>query len=236
MRFIRPKWCAWGLLLAAVAPAARAQWAVIDVAAVARLSAELQTLEQSLTTQQQQFFAAEAQLRAMSGTRGMQDLLGGIRRNYLPENWAQLRTAADGSPGSYPELSSAVRAAIAAHAYLSPGELQGLSLSAQQQLAANRRTAALLQAITASALSDTSARFSGLKQLIATIGTAQDQKSILDLNARIGAEQTMLENEQTKLRVLFAAAQAERWVDHEREREAAIAAQGNFATRFRPTP
>ncbi|MGC8518114.1 MAG: type IV secretion system protein [Steroidobacteraceae bacterium] len=236
MRSMRQMRYTWGLLLAAAAPAAHAQWAVIDVAAVARLSAELQTLEQSLSTEQQQFFAAEAQLRGMSGTRGMQDLLTGIRRNYLPENWAQLRTAAEGSSGSYPGLSSAVREAVAAHAYLSPGQLQSLSPSAQQQLAANRRTAALLEAISASALSDASARFSGLKQLIATIGTAQDQKSILDLTARIGAEQTMLENEQTKLRVLFAAAQAERWIDHEREREAAIAAQGNFATRFRPTP
>ncbi len=233
---MRSTLCALGLLLVAVAPVARAQWAVIDVAAVARLSAELQTLDQSLTTQQEEFGAAEAQLRGMSGTRGMQDLLGGIRRNYLPENWAQLRAAAAGSPGSYPGLSAAVRDAMAAHAYLSSGQLQTLSPSARQQLVANRRTAALLEAISASALSDASARFSGLKQLIATIGTARDQKSILDLTARIGAEQTMLENEQTKLRVLFAAAEAQRWIDHEREREAAIAAQGNFATRFRPTP
>ena len=233
---MRSTLCALGLLLVAVAPVARAQWAVIDVAAVARLSAELQTLDQSLTTQQEEFGAAEAQLRGMSGTRGMQDLLGGIRRNYLPENWAQLRAAAGGSPGSYPGLSAAVRDAMAAHAYLSSGQLQTLSPSARQQLVANRRTAALLEAISASALSDASARFSGLKQLIATIGTARDQKSILDLTARIGAEQTMLENEQTKLRVLFAAAEAQRWIDHEREREAAIAAQGNFATRFRPTP
>ena len=227
---------AWGLLFIAVAPAARAQWAVIDVAAVARLSAELQTLDQSLTTQQQEFGAAEAELRGMSGTRGMQDLLGGIRRNYLPENWAQLRAAADGSPGSYPNLSAAVRGAMAAHAYLSSGQLQILSPSAQQQLLANRRTAALLEALSASALSDASARFSGLQQLIATIGTARDQKSILDLTARIGAEQTMLENEQTKLRVLFATAEAERWADELRAHERDIAAQGDFATRFQPTP
>ena len=233
---MRPQVCVWAVLLIAVAPVASAQWAVIDVAAVARLSAELQTLDQSLTTQQQEFGAAEAQLRGMSGTRGMQDLLGGIRRNYLPETWGQLRAAADGRPGSYPGLAAAVRAALTAHAYLSSGQLQILSPSAQQQLLANRRTAALLEAISASALSDASARFSGLKQLIATIGSARDQKSILDLTARIGAEQTMLENEQTKLRVLFAAAEAQQWIDHEREREAAIAAQGNFATRFRPTP
>lgn len=236
MKPMRPMLCAWGIVLVAAAPAARAQWAVIDVAALARLSAQLQTLEQTLSTEQQQFLTAESQLRGMSGTRGMQNLLSGIRRNYLPQNWAQLRDASEGHSGGYPGLSAAVRAGMAAQAYLSPEQLSGLSPSAQQQLTANRRTAALLEAISASALSDASGRFSGLRQLIATIGTAEDQKSILDLTARIGAEQTLLENEQTKLRVLFAAAEAKRWIEHERAREAAVAAQGNFATRFRPTP
>lgn len=228
--------CTLPLLLLAAAPAARAQWAVIDVAAVARLSAELRTLENSLATQQQQFTAAEAQLRAMSGTRGMQNLLTGIRRNYMPQDWAQLMAAADGNSASYPDLAGAVREAIAAHAYLSPAQLARLSPSSQQQLVIRRRRAALLEALSASALANASGRFSGLKQLIAAIGSARDQKSILDLTARIDAEQAMLENEQTKLRVLFAAVDAQQWIDHEREREAAIAAQGNFATRFRPTP
>jgi len=46
----------------------------------------------------------------------------------------------------------------------------------------------------------------------------------------------MLQNEQTKLQVLAAATQAQESVNAQREREFAIAGQGQFATRFQPTP
>ena len=219
-----------------VAPVVHAQWAVIDVAAVARLTSEVRTLEQSLATEQQQMYVAQQQLRALTGDRGMEDLLSNVRRNYLPQTWAQLSAVAAGDSASYPTLAAAVRAGIAAPWGLSAAQLAQLSPPAQRQLRAVRRNAALLQTLSATALANASGRFAGLKQLIAAIGAARDQKAILDLNTRIAAEQTMLANEQTKLRVLFAAAQAQRWVDRERSREAAIAAQGDFATRFQPTP
>ncbi len=218
------------------APVVHAQWAVIDVAAVARLSSEVRTLEQSLATEQQQVFATQQQLRAMTGDRGMENLLANVRRNYLPQSWTQMSALADGHSASYPALAAAVRAGIAAPWGLSGAQLAQLSPQAQRQLSAERRNAALLRALAAAALANASGRFAGLKQLIAAIGAARDQKGILDLNARIAAEQAMLANEQTKLRVLFAAAQAQRWVEQERSREAAIAAQGEFATRFQPTP
>lgn len=224
------------LLLIVAAPAAHAQWAVIDVAAVTRLTSEIQTLEQSLAMQRQQFAEAEQQLQAMTGNRGMHNLLSNIRRNYLPENSAQLSAALQGRSSIYPGFTTAVRADVLAQRTLSSAQFSRLSRTAQAQLDADRRTAALLQAISSEALANASGRFSGLQQLITAIGSARDQKAILDLTARIGVEQAMLENEQTKLRVLFAAAEADRWSDRERAREAAVAAQGNFATRFQPTP
>ncbi len=224
------------LVLLVAAPAAHAQWAVIDVAAVTRLTTEIQTLEQSLAMQRLQFLEAEQQLRAMTGERGMQNLLANVRRNYLPQNWQQLTMAMAGRSAAYPGFAASVRAGVVELRTLTPAQFARLSPGAQAQLRADRQTAALLQALSMQALSNASGRFAGLKRLIAAIGSARDQKAILDLTARIGAEQAMLENEQTKLRVLFAAAQAEQWVDRERAREQAIAAQGNFATRFQPTP
>ena len=223
-------------LLALSLPAAKAQWAVIDVAAVARLTSEVQTLEQSLVTEQQQFLNAQRQLQAMTGSRGMQNLLSGIRRNYLPQDWAQLTAAEQGNVSEYPVLAASIRADAAAEDRLAPAEAGELSASAQAQLRVDRQTAALLQAVATDALSNSSARFAELRQLISAIGGARDQKAILDLTARIAAEQTMLQNEQTKLRVLFASAQAQEWMARERAREGAIMAQGNFATRFQPTP
>ncbi len=224
------------LLLAVAAPVAHAQWAVIDVAAVTRLTTEIQTLEQSLATQRQQFMEAQQQLRSMTGDRGMENLLANVRRNYLPQDASQLSAALAGQSAGYPAFSATLRADIAAQRSLTPAQFAQLSANAQAQLSDERQTAALLQAVSTEALANASGRFPELKQLIAAIGSAGDQKAILDLTARISAEQAMLENEQTKLRVLFAAAEADHWIDRERSREEAIAAQGNFATRFQPTP
>lgn len=222
------------LILATVR--AHAQWAVIDVAAVARLTTEVQTLEHALTTARQSLAEKRWQLSSMTGDRGMERLLANVRRNYLPTDWKQLSTALQGNSASYAALSDDVRMALGEDAVLTPVQLAALSQTARTQILSGRRTAALLQALSREALVNSSGRFASLRQLIDTIGRAADQKAILDLTARIAAEQAMLENEQTKLRVLFATARAERWADEERAHERALAAQGDFATRFRPTP
>jgi type IV secretion system protein VirB5 len=119
---------------------------------------------------------------------------------------------------------------------LSPQQLATLSPDGQQEMAADRSTAALFQAVSRQALANASGRFADLQQLINTIGTASDQKGILDLSARIGAEQAMLENERTKLAMLVAALDAQRWADEEQDRERVIDGQGQFASRFQPAP
>lgn len=224
------------LLLLLASARAHAQWAVIDVAAVARLTTEVQTLEQALTTARQALAERRRQLSSMTGDRGMEHLLANVRRNYLPTDWAQLSAALQGTSTSYGALSGSLREALAEDAVLSPAQLGSLSQPARSQILSDRHTAALLQALSREALANSSGRFVSLQQLIDAIGRAGDQKAILDLNARIAAEQAMLENEQTKLRVLFATADAEHWADEERAHERALAAQGDFATRFRPTP
>jgi type IV secretion system protein VirB5 len=85
-----------------------------------------------------------------------------------------------------------------------------------------------LQALTRQALSETSRRFGSIQQLIDAIPGAGDQKAILDLQARIQAEQGMLQNESTKLGVLYQAAQAEEWARQQRVREQAIASIGSL--------
>lgn len=225
-----------GFALVAAAPAARAQFAVIDVAAVTQLLTEVQNLEQALTVAREHLQEAQAELRSMTGDRGMERLLAGTNRNYLPTDWSQLTAALDDTGSAYAALSAAIQQARTEDAVLTPQQVATLSPDAQRQLAADRGTAALLQAVSRQALANASSRFADLQELIDAIGTASDQKSILDLNARIGAEQAMLDNEQAKLATLIAAAEAQRWSDEEQDRERAIAGQGEFATRFQPTP
>ncbi len=85
----------------------------------------------------------------------------------------------------------------------------------QARIFAWRSTAALLQGITSSALSNSSGRFAAIQQLVSAIGAAPDQKSVLELQARINAESGMLQNEQTKLQSLYQVAQAQQWVNEQ---------------------
>lgn len=236
MAFIRRRLPVILLAFIAMSPAARAQFAVIDVAAVTQLVTEVQNLEQSLAVARDHLAEAQAQLRSMTGGRGMERLLAGTDRNYLPGNWAQLSGALDDTGSAYTALSTTVQQALTADAVLTQQQLSTLSPDARQQLTGDRRTVALLQAVSRRALANASSRFTDLQQLIDAVGAASDQKAILDLNARIGAEQVMLENEQAKLAMLVAVAEAERWADDEQGSERAIAAQGEFVTRFQPTP
>jgi type IV secretion system protein VirB5 len=216
------------------ASAARAQFAVIDVGAIAQLISQARTLSQQLSTARDHLAQAQAQFQSMTGTRGMERLLSGTVRNYLPSDWAQLQNMLQNINGGYGALSASLQAAVAANAVLSAAQLQALSPPGRQQMDAQRNATALLQTLAGNALANTSGRFASLQQLIDAIPAAVDQKGILELQARIGAEQTMLENEQSKLQVLYQLAQAQDWANRQRAREQIVAGHGQFADRFQP--
>lgn len=220
----------------AIVPAARAQWAVIDVPAIAQLVQEVQTMQQQLETARNQLQSAQQALQAMTGERGMQLLLPGITRNYLPTNWTQLSSLLQGQAGGYAALAADVRSAVAANAVLSPQRLALLSAADQNLIQTARRSSATQQALSHAALANSSDRFASIQSLIAAISMAGDQKAILDLQARIGAELGMLQNEQTKMQVLYQATHAQESVIRQQAQEQEIAEQGRFETRFRPVP
>jgi type IV secretion system protein VirB5 len=223
-------------VMAAGVPVAHAQFAVIDVASVTQLISQVRTLQQQLATAQADLAQAQAAYQSTTGDRGMERLLSGTVRNYLPSDWAGLQRAFQGAGGGYPALSADFNTALTANAILSTQQLAGVSPAANQQLQSDRQSVALLQAVSHQALATASNRFGSLQQLIDTLARAGDQKSILDLQARIAAEVGMLQNEQTKLQVLYQSAEAERWANEQRNRERVIAGHGQFATRFQPTP
>jgi type IV secretion system protein VirB5 len=221
-----------GLLVCALmltaAPAAHAQWAVVDVGAIAQLVEQVATLRAQLETARNQLTQAQQQYQSMTGGRGMEQLLAGTVRNYLPSDWQALEAALNGVRGSYGELSTQLNATIVANAVLTPDHLARLSTHEREQLHAARKSAALLQVTSRSALAASSARFASLQRLINAISTASDQKAVLDLQARMLAEQAMLQNEQTKLMVLYHAAQAEELARRQRASELAITNIGSL--------
>jgi type IV secretion system protein VirB5 len=219
----------------AASTAARAQWAVVDSPAIAQLVKQVQTMEQQLATARNQLESANRAIQAMTGDRGMAQLLSGTNRNYLPANWTQLTAALQGS-GGYPGLSTGVRSAMTTNAILTPQQLATLSPSQQQEIQTTRQWNAMQQTVSQQALANVSNRFASIQSLVAAISTAHDQKAILDLQARISGELGMLQNEQTKLQVLYQVTQAQQAVLAQQGRERVIDGQGRFETRFQPVP
>jgi type IV secretion system protein VirB5 len=224
------------ILSIAGAPCARAQWAVIDVHAIGQLVQQVQTMQQQLQTARSQLQQAQDALQSMSGGRGMEKLLGGTVRNYLPTDWAGLTGTLQSAGAAYASLAANLQTIVGANAVLSPTAMASLSPAERQQITAARQRLALNQALFRDALAATSNRFTAIQTLIDAIGTAGDQKAILDLHARIGAEQGMLQNEQTKLQVLYQSAQAEDAAQRQQLREQVIAGHGRFDARFQPVP
>jgi type IV secretion system protein VirB5 len=227
------------LILVLLAPVAHAQFAVIDVANLTQLISQAQQLEQQLETARSQLTQAQAEFQAMTGGRGMQSLLSGTVRNYLPPDWATLQGAlqgAGGAAGAYPALVADLTRAINANSVLTAQQLTALPPAAGQSLQAGRQSSALLQSLSHEALANSSQRFAALQQLIDAIGSTTDQKAILELEARIAAEGGMLQNERTKLDGLYRGTQADQWANAQRTRELVVAGHGQFSGRFQPQP
>jgi len=216
-------------------PVAQAQWAVVDAPAIVQLIQEVQTMAQQLATAKQQLSQAQRALQTMTGDRGMEQLLGGTTRNYLPANWAQVTGALQGS-GGFRALSGDIQSLSTANAVLSSQRLATLSPAGQQLVLGTRQWNAMQQALTREAFANASGRFADLQSLIAAISTATDQKGILDLQTRINAELGMLQNEQTKMQMLTQSTQAQQATLRQQAQEQVLNGHGRFEARFQPVP
>jgi len=201
-------------------PQAKAQFAVIDVGAIVQLVQEVEQMEQVLQTAQNELNQAKQEYQSITGLRGMQNLLSNINRNYLPTTWAQLPIG----------LASPIQSQVNTNAVLTSAQVAALSPAEQQQLNAARGNAALLQVATQQAYATTSSRFASVQTLINAIPSATDQKGILELQARIQAEQGMLQTDSTKLNLLYQAAQAQELARRQSALEQVVSGVGNLRT------
>jgi type IV secretion system protein VirB5 len=216
-------------------PTARAQWAVVDAPAIVQLIQEVQTTAQQLATAKAQLLQAEQALQTMTGGRGMEQLLSGTVRNYLPSNWTQVSGVLQGG-GGFGALSTDLQSVMSANAILSPQRLANLPSGGQQLIQGERQWSAMQQALSHQALSSASNRFASIQSLISAISAAADQKAILELQARISAELGMLQNEQLKVQILNQSTQAQQASLRQQAREQVIDGHGTFNGRFQPIP
>lgn len=215
---------------------AQAQMAVVDVRAIFQLRQQINYWRQQISSMQQELTQLQATHAALTGTRGLQNLLPVSldARNYLPTDWAEMERLLAGQSTRYGSLAREVGAGIIAASVLSPAELARRSPQERAIIESGRSQAAWLTATTRDAYAQASARFGSLQLLIAAVGQVTDAKAVADLQARIAAEQAMLANEQAKIELLAQMAQAEEVLQAQRQREAVVGSHGQFAARFQP--
>jgi type IV secretion system protein VirB5 len=216
------------LVCSLAASGTSAQMAVIDVRAITQMAQQLRILQDQLANARNQLTQAQAQFAALTGPRGMERLLAGATRNYLPPDWEVFEQTLRRVGTSYAALGAQIEAVIEGNAVLTPPQTARLGPDQREQLDAARQSAALLQVTSRQALQVSSERFAALQTLIDAIPGATDSKAALDLQARIGAEQAMLQNEHTKLMVLYQTLEAEDRARAQRARELAVVHIGSL--------
>ncbi|ATW34884.1 type IV secretion system protein [Candidatus Williamhamiltonella defendens] len=77
-------------------------------------------------------------------------------------------------------------------------------------------------------LDQAQSRFSELSGLVRRVNTASDPKEVMDLNARIGAEQAFLQNEVGKLQILQQTAQANDALYQQKVKQMAVQSSGSL--------
>jgi Type IV secretion system proteins len=226
------------LLLCAVGKPVYAIDLVFDEQALVTNLQQLASWAQQLQQMKAQLTQQSGTLQSMTGNRGMADVLpiANSMRNYLPQGASDMASVLNNTNNSYSGMSSQIQALVKNNSILSNASLTNMNMSPQQsKLLTDRRTnAAAIQSIASQGMANASARFSYLQSLMSQINTTTDPKAIAELNARIGAEQTMMTNEQTKLQQTISLMKGQDAIIQQQQNELAIQQTGSVRNLTQP--
>ncbi|MGQ5273752.1 P-type DNA transfer protein VirB5 [Xanthomonas arboricola pv. corylina] len=181
---------------------------VVDAAGLAQAISQYQQLVAQLENMQSQLKQAKDQYDALTGGRGMENLLRNENRNVIPTNWQE--TLAQMQGGEISGLAQSIKANARKIDTATLDQLTPELRSMTEQLA---NTAATQQASAGQTYDNASKRFSRLQGLMDAIPQAKDLKAVADLQARIQVEQVMLQNETIKMQALAEASNAQRQIE-----------------------
>ena len=186
-------------------PIARAQIPVTDVASIVQRAIEAAAKIAKLVAQLEQMKAQLDQAKeaydSISGQRGKEWLLGNMDYRRLPDDWETTINMLDGRH-NYRGIGSLARNILENMNEIDPSIFQDVDNVYGKLAGDQAQQAATYQAQQAKQFDDVARRFGQLKVLIRDIGNSEDQKAILELNARITAQQAMLQNELLKMGAL----------------------------------
>ena len=173
-----------------------------------------------ITQLQDQITQAQQTFNSLNGIRGMAGLVNNpALRTYLPPDWNQAMNvishpaAYAGLSGSVTAIRDAAKLLDIASTNIDPASDTGRAFQAAQNQAATNR------ALGEAGYKAASDRISTIQVLLDKVNDAPDQKDILDLQARIQAEQAMVQNENVKLAVMAQLQQAQRDIQDQQSRE-----------------
>lgn len=216
----------------AFAPPAAAQMAVHDVASYGSLLRQATTALDQLKELQAQVAEAKRLYDGFNTGSGAGALAGLLKAPELRAFVPDIDTYVAAAKGDLSALGDIGRkaTAIRAEARLyaaSADDVLGQELERQGDRAA--RDLALGRA----AAGVGAQRLEGLNQLLAALDTAPNARAVMDLQARIAAEQALSVNDQMRLQGLAMAQDAELRLQAQRERERAAAARDARMQRYR---
>lgn len=175
---------------------------VIDGSNLAQAILQVDAWKQQYDQMVNQFKQLEQQYKNLNGVRGMANLVNNpALRQYLP---ADYQTILNHGYGNWESIRAAAKIYDIKQTSLGQGT------DAAKAFETKAKQAAINRATTEDAYKQASKRFADIQVLLDKVNAAPDSKDIADLQARIQAEQVMMQNENTKLIMLGQLAQAQR--------------------------
>lgn len=206
MRTLLRRFIFAALLLSSLWAPAHAQIPTTDIAGLIQAIQQVQALKDQLEAMQQQLQNQRQLYNSLNGSRGIGNLLNDPRlRDTLPPNWQKVYASV--MTGGYSGLTDTAKLIRDTNKiYECPA-----SLSEDQLKRCNREMNKTAQdkAFANDAYEASQRRLDNIQALMLQINNATDQKTILDLQARIQSEQAMIQNEQTKLQMFKMMSDAE---------------------------
>lgn len=203
-------------LLTVTATASHAQGIpVIDAANLVQTVQQVVNDITKINNQIQQITQLQTQITSMNGMR----LLGNVAdspllRNYVPANVYTVVNAVTSS--GYGGLNATAKALRDVGMVYNCLDLAGAArIACQAGLAQPYQHKGLLQ----DAMSSASGRLAQISALMDQIDATADQKSVQEIQARIGAENALLAHEASQVQMLQAMADSEERIARSRDRE-----------------
>ena len=217
-------------LVVAGAPAARAQQIVHDPRALAQMIEEARTTLDQLKALQTQVEQGQRLFDSLNNLSDVNALAGELGlptvRNPLPD-MRSMRAAANGDLGALGDLADRANAIRRDTRLYTPptGDLSSADAYYRDSLErAGARTARDL-AVGEAVAGAADRRLEGLETLRSALDTALNARAVMDLEARLAAEQALIQNEQVRLQGLALTQAAEARLEEQRARERAEAAR-----------